>query len=549
MTLPAIPICPTLAPDPARIVTPRKHGQILIEPPPVRLHAVLAEAQQRAAGKQCAAPACGAESRDELGGLSRVEISRQARADLAAAMGQFARQIGAAQPPADILAKPWVITGHQVEFYHAGVWAKAVAVDAVARQTGAVPVDLLVDHDGVEQLGFAVPAHEDGHWTRRTVEWAAAPVYAADGLLPPTPEQFARWRADLCRYPLARSDSLQLLLNAVKPGTGAPGESYTAWMSRGRKALGAALDVDVLHVPTSLLCGHTAWLAFVLAWVRHAAAWGQIYNAQVQAYRRRAGIKNAAHPMPDLKMGSTQIEMPFWIYRVGTPRERLVLQITDGVPALLYQQQVLGLGDVIGAHGWEAATALGQLLERAGLVIRPRALSLTMFVRLFLADLFIHGIGGALYDQITDGILSTIFGTAPPYACVSAAWLLPLGQPQETSCVSSLRHQRHHLLHNPQLAMAERPAAALLLQERAAVLAQLGAAPHGHDLRRTLFRHLHQINSDLWAREPWPLARLERHIASALEHDQVNKVLLWREWFFGLHSLESLRDLVQRVRE
>ena len=37
-----------------------------------------------------------------------------------------------------------------------------------------------------------------------------------------------------------------------------------------------------------------------------------------------------------------------------------------------------------------------------GWELRPRALTLTIWARLLIADLFVHGIGGAKYDRISD---------------------------------------------------------------------------------------------------------------------------------------------------
>src|SRR5690606_15156958 len=67
-------------------------------------------------------------------------------------------------------------------------------------------------------------------------------------------------------------------------------------------------------------------------------------------------------------------------------------------------------------------------LARAGLSIRPKAVPLTMFMRLFASDLFVHGVGGGRYDHITDGVIRGWFGVEPPrYAVVSAS--LPLELP------------------------------------------------------------------------------------------------------------------------
>jgi hypothetical protein len=559
--------CPAVAPESARIITPRKHGQILIEPAMDELRRVLTDARKRAEGKQCAAPACGPESRDELGGLSRVEISRRARAELVAAIRQFREQIEAAPPPADILARPWVMTGHQVEFYHAGVWAKAVAVDALARASGAVGIDLLVDHDVVEHLGLDVPARDGDKWIRRAVEWGAAPAWAVDGIDAPASGEFERWVGELKKYPLVQTDALEMVLQGLQQMGESPcptdvigglGDTnlrlpYTTWMSAGRKRLEEALDVEVLHVPTSSLCDETPWLAFVIAWARHAEVWGRIYNENLARYRWNEGIHNPSHPMPDLAIEDGRIEMPFWVYHVGRPRERMVVEMENGTLAILCSGEKIPLNEVLKVEGWDAADAFKGLLGEAGLVIRPRALSLTMFVRLFLADLFIHGIGGALYDQITNGILREIFGIAPPYACVSAAWLLPLGQPLEASSVSALRSRRHHVKHNPHLAdeIAGRRDLAGLMAERDELILHLGdkdGAAVDRDKRREMFRRLHAVNAELHAREPGVLGQIDRQIATALEHEQANKVLLWREWFFGLHTMGSLRELVERVR-
>ena len=52
-----------------------------------------------------------------------------------------------------------------------------------------------------------------------------------------------------------------------------------------------------------------------------------------------------------------------------------------------------------------------------------RALITTMFARLVLSDLFIHGIGGAKYDELTDAIVRQFLGIEPPGYLVATATL------------------------------------------------------------------------------------------------------------------------------
>ena len=63
-------------------------------------------------------------------------------------------------------------------------------------------------------------------------------------------------------------------------------------------------------------------------------------------------------------------------------------------------------------------------------MIRPRALTLTLWARLLVCDFFVHGIGGAKYDRITDGIFRRYYRCEPPpYGCVTATLRLPAASP------------------------------------------------------------------------------------------------------------------------
>ena len=70
-----------------------------------------------------------------------------------------------------------------------------------------------------------------------------------------------------------------------------------------------------------------------------------------------------------------------------------------------------------------------QALGDQGIAIRPRALVTTLFSRLILSDLFLHGIGGSKYDQLTDAIMARFFEITPPnFLTLSATMKLPTDQ-------------------------------------------------------------------------------------------------------------------------
>jgi hypothetical protein len=73
-----------------------------------------------------------------------------------------------------------------------------------------------------------------------------------------------------------------------------------------------------------------------------------------------------------------------------------------------------------------------------------------LFARLMLSDLFLHGIGGAKYDQVTDQIARQFFGfDLPKFAAVSATLRLPIARavvkaPTENELARQMRQLRYH---------------------------------------------------------------------------------------------------------
>jgi hypothetical protein len=118
---------------------------------------------------------------------------------------------------------------------------------------------------------------------------------------------------------------------------------------------------------------------------------------------------------------------------------------------------------------------------------------------LLLADLFIHGIGGGRYDEITDAILTRAFGVEPPWYLVLTGTLhLPL--PTFASTADELRRERRRMRDvywNPQRHLPDgvkaRPEVQAVLAERARLIAWRPSSPADrlaryHQLRETADR-------------------------------------------------------------
>jgi hypothetical protein len=150
-------------------------------------------------------------------------------------------------------------------------------------------------------------------------------------------------------------------------------------------------------------------------------------------------LRSSAHPVPDLTEEKGWLEAPFWIWDAQNPRRRPLMCRPQSDQLLLTDGKGLELSLTLTPDG-DANEAVGQLAAaaQAGIRIRTRALLTTMFTRLLCGDIFVHGIGGGNYDQVTDLIIRRFFGIDPPdYVVFSGTLRLPLPRSRET--VSSLR--------------------------------------------------------------------------------------------------------------
>ena len=94
----------------------------------------------------------------------------------------------------------------------------------------------------------------------------------------------------------------------------------------------------------------------------------------------------------------------------------------------------------------DADTAVAQLAALAGRGIHlgSRALLTTLAARVLLGDLFIHGIGGAKYDRLTDTMIQRFFCLPPPaFLVVSGTLHLPIVH--ESVTTDDLRAVRNRL--------------------------------------------------------------------------------------------------------
>lgn len=502
-----------------RLVAPRTHLGVLVEPAAPRLHAALRTAGAGAGPALLNTPC--AVLRERLRG--RFE-----------------------------LRAPVVLTGHQAEFFHAGVLAKTFAAHALARAVGGTAVFLTVDSDQPKTAQLPVPQVTPGGLRRVAVAIPGVEPRQSFEFQPPVARehwlQFFTQAAGL--LPHYRESLLRPLAEAWLDGPDPLG--YCDAWDRGRTAVEQVLGLDgVRTLRVSALAATPEFRCFAAALVLDSAAVAAHYNAAQAAYRARHRVRTPGRPVPPLLVDGTLREVPLWVVRAGVGRRRLFVR--DGGDIVELWADRTSLGQMARAALASAAAQVAPWpLEAEGWGLRPRALTLSGFARLLLADLFIHGIGGARYDEITEEFLRRWLGATPaPLACVSATLLLPL--PHAEALAAALRAARHasrDLRWNPQRHVAGLPEE--LVRQRAELARRSDDLrrhePHDHETRRLVYQALHRINETLLAHDPWRAAEYDQRVAELELAAEQDRIAGDREYFYGLHTTAAVAELGARLR-
>ena len=151
-------------------------------------------------------------------------------------------------------------------------------------------------------------------------------------------------------------------------------------------------------------------------------------------------------------------------------------------------------------RGFAEVACAWRALVSDGVKVRPRALTTTLFLRLFVTDLFIHGIGGAKYDEVTDRIVRSFYGVEPPaYAAVSATLMLPWPfPPAHQGDVAVLTRRLRDIEYNPQYFLTEGAGGAGevhdLIDEKHELV---DFSPSNHESRRRKWERIRSLNGAL----------------------------------------------------
>jgi hypothetical protein len=423
-----------------RLRAPGESGAVLAHPPLAELSGHVTSNQKLFANPDL-----------RIGKTPLAQLRRGAVAEIVASARSYLTAIG--EPAPELSAESLFVAGHQPDLFHPGVWLKNFALNALARRHGATPLNLVVDNDTAKASAIHLPVLGRGN-DPSAVHLVTLPFDHFPGELP-YEERTVHDETLFAEFPSAvRERTARWGLEPILPRFWADvlhqrdrtpllGERFVA----ARRAWERQWGCHNLELPISRLCNTEPFAAFAVALIEDLPAFHSSYNNCVHDYRRRHGIRSQNHPVPDLQRDGDWLEAPFWAWRTGGHRRnQLFVRPTSG-----------GWRLRVGGEPWpdllrETAVQRWQRLEGEGFKVRTRALTTTLFARLCIADLFIHGIGGGKYDELTDAIIARHFRMQPPAFMVLTGTLqLPIqAYPKSADDERSARRLVRDIHWNPQ---------------------------------------------------------------------------------------------------
>jgi hypothetical protein len=514
-----------------RLRAPRRDGQALVEPPLPEAASLLQRNVAQRLSQDC-----------DIHGRRLHELQADARSRLLRAAIRYTRQYRDLDnlPDSDAAI---VAAGHQPELVHAGVWFKNFVLSHLAGQSNAWAVNLLIDNDVVRSTTLRVPTGsvEDPNVTSLPMDepgeripfeareihdqqlFASLAGRVTDTLRPLVPD------------PLI-GEIWPTAVDAAREH-----QNLGQCLAQARHVLEGQWGLRSLEIPLSSVCDDLPFRWFAAHLLSEAGRLKQIYNQSLHEYRRVNRVRSHTHPVADLAERDDWVETPFWLWTRATPQRRPAfvrprgggMDVTD-FAGIRIRLQIRPDGD--------AQRAVEQISALAGdgVLLRPRALITTMFARLMLSDLFIHGIGGAKYDQLTDAIVRRFLGIEnPDFLVATYTAMLPVRRisVDETDIRRTVQQLRELTFH-PELHVDQTEKTAALIAEKR----RLVDTDPPREQRRERHQEIAKVNESLQpflSNRRQQLLEQRRELIIALRK---NAILSARDYAFCLFPEQSLRD-------
>lgn len=283
-----------------------------------------------------------------------------------------------------------ISNGHQPEIQHPGILFKDILTHLIAKKLNAIAIHIIVDTDATE-FEISLPKSKNQFLFLNHIHIKSNEIFSKFKLKESEKKEIIDYLEILKEelnlfipenYILISLEYINFIISELEKNTSLTKISFLI-----REKFFKENSIEIYQVPISELIQLSSFQFLVNLIKNNFDSFREAYNSSLTDYRKEHKIKNHAQPIPDLN----EEELPFWVLNCST-NERATLKKNEA------------LEDKI---------------------ILPKAITLTMFLRLFLSDFFIHGKGGGRYEEVSEKIYEKFFKIkASPYSVASITFNL-----------------------------------------------------------------------------------------------------------------------------
>ncbi len=445
--------------------------------------------------------------------------------------------------------KDIIETGHSPILIHPGVLIKHGLVNGIAKKVNGIGINMVVDNDACHDNCLNIPDINGLDSSVERIEFLSG-LYnlAFEEIRYTDSTQLTAFKESVLKV-LHNPDMKKTFEDFINLVINLSGETlqFTDLFTCARHAYLLRFGIGNLEIPVSLISETEPFLNFFLHITANARSFVDIYNAKLREYRRLKKISSRANPLPDLMEEGYVVELPFWIWGEGESRKSLYASVADNRHiTIICEKKIVAHFDFGEDDNLsENLNSLRDLISK-GIKIRPKAIVNTMYSRMFFSDLFVHGIGGAKYDLVTDEIIREFFGVEPPaYATVSATLHLPY-KPFNVSNddVITLKHVIKDMGYNPDkyasVEIMEDAGMKSMVSEKKDLIAK---EAHNSEEKHRAFERLKELNV-LMKEKISPLIReKEKELDDLEKRLRYNSIVTNREYPFCIYPETMLGEL------
>jgi len=316
-------------------------------------------------------------------------------------------------------SKTVVATGHQPAIFYPGLVAKNIFAFDIAEDSETKPINFVVDTD-IAEYNVPIPLQNNDDVEKKYAGLNNPYNYVYSVFDPPETEVHNFFQEiSTAIDTLSNSEIVEVFSSFKSTFFHYYNETkkFIETLHRMRDDFQLNLGIGFNNFFISEVTNTRAYILYVLYIIEHIEAFQRAYNQAIG--NNKSGDYQ---PVKFLVSDKGWYEIPFWLVKYGQRYPVFVKKKKKGLE--LYSassNEKILIDTTVGEE------QVASRLQEEG-VLYPKATTLTLMLRLFLCDVFVHGTGALEYEKVNNDFLKLFFSMqeTPAFYTATGDFYLPL---------------------------------------------------------------------------------------------------------------------------